>query len=98
MKNRKSIPVDEKTRDRLRAFARRDLFNELSYIEAINQLLDGFGFPQLDNGRPDTPNEYDGPTWAEYERARNEGFTTYTESSIGSDRSDDPDSPPGGIH
>lgn len=95
MKNRKSIPVDEMTRDRLRAFARRDLFNERSYNEALNELLDNFGFPRINDVRPDTPNGHDVPTWAEYERARHEEFTTYTESSIGSN---DPDSPPGGIH
>ena len=95
MENRKSIPVDEKTRDRLRAFARRDLFNERSYNEVINELLDNFGFPQVNDIRPDTPNGHDAPTWAEYERTRHEEFTTRTESSS---EPDDSDSLPRGIH
>ena len=46
---RKSIPVDERTRDRVLAFSNRNILKDQSYAEALNELLDGFNFPQIDD-------------------------------------------------
>jgi hypothetical protein len=43
--NRKAAPVDERTRDRLRAYCNRKLLESQSYADAINELLDRAGFP-----------------------------------------------------
>lgn len=46
--NRKAAPVDERTRDRLRAYCNRKLLESQSYADAINELLDRAGFPSAD--------------------------------------------------
>ena len=38
--SRKSIPVSERTRDRLLAYSNRNLLQDQSYDEAVNELLD----------------------------------------------------------
>jgi hypothetical protein len=43
--SRKSIPVKEQTRDRLLAYSNRHLLEDLSYDEAVNELLDWLEFP-----------------------------------------------------
>ena len=45
---RKAAPVDERTRDRLRAYCNRKLLESQSYADAINELLDRAGFPSAD--------------------------------------------------
>jgi len=45
---RKAAPVDERTRDRLRAYCNRKLLESQSYADAINELLDQAGFPKAD--------------------------------------------------
>jgi len=46
--SRKSIPVSERTRDRLLAYSNRDLLDDQSYDEAVNELLDWLEFPTTD--------------------------------------------------
>ena len=46
--SRKSIPVSERTRDRLLAYSNRDLLDGQSYDEAVNELLDWLEFPTTD--------------------------------------------------
>jgi len=46
--NRKSIPVSEQTRDRLLAYSNRNLLQDQSYDEAVNELLDWLEFPTTD--------------------------------------------------
>jgi hypothetical protein len=43
--SRKSIPVTERTRDRLLAYSNRNLLDAQSYDEAVNELLDWLDFP-----------------------------------------------------
>jgi hypothetical protein len=46
--SRKSIPVSERTRDRLLAYSNRKLLDDQSYDEAVNELLDWLEFPTAD--------------------------------------------------
>ena len=46
--SRKSIPVSEQTRDRLLAYSNRNLLQDQSYDEAVNELLDWLEFPTTD--------------------------------------------------
>ncbi len=46
--SRKSIPVSERTRDRLLAYSNRELLDDQSYDEAVNELLDWLEFPTTD--------------------------------------------------
>jgi len=46
--SRKSIPVSERTRDRLLAYSNRNLLQDQSYDEAVNELLDWLEFPTTD--------------------------------------------------
>jgi hypothetical protein len=46
--SRKSIPVSEQTRDRLLAYSNRELLQDQSYDEAVNELLDWLEFPTTD--------------------------------------------------
>ena len=46
--SRKSIPVSKQTRDRLLAYSNRELLDEQSYDEAVNELLDWLEFPTTD--------------------------------------------------
>jgi hypothetical protein len=46
--SRKSIPVSERTRDRLLAYSNRKLLEDQSYDEAVNELLDWLEFPTAD--------------------------------------------------
>ena len=46
--SRKSIPVREGTRDRLLAYSNRNLLDDQSYDEAVNELLDWLEFPTTD--------------------------------------------------
>jgi hypothetical protein len=46
--SRKSIPVSERTRDRLLAYSNRKLLDDQSYDEAVNELLDWLEFPSAD--------------------------------------------------
>jgi hypothetical protein len=46
--SRKSIPVSKRTRDRLLAYSNRELLDEQSYDEAVNELLDWLEFPTTD--------------------------------------------------
>ena len=46
--SRKSIPVRERTRDRLLAYSNRNLLDDQSYDEAVNELLDWLEFPTTD--------------------------------------------------
>lgn len=46
--SRRSIPVSERTRDRLLAYSNRNLLDDQSYDEAVNELLDWLEFPTTD--------------------------------------------------
>lgn len=40
-----SVPVHPETIKRLEAYKRADLLNQMTYDQAVNALLDEFGFP-----------------------------------------------------
>jgi hypothetical protein len=46
--SRKSIPVNEGTRDRLLAYSNRNILQDQSYDAAVNELLDWLEFPSVD--------------------------------------------------
>lgn len=48
MPNQRSIPVHEETATRLKAFKRMNLLDQKTYDEAVNDLLDQYGFPSHD--------------------------------------------------